>query len=134
MARNGSVSLFSPADSNSSLPTIDPSSPSKRRALGSLAMRSMPGSELRRPSDYLGSREASQVTISGTSTPDYAKRRAIKEAQATQAGETVSEADWANIEPDEIFAKLPVNEVKRIETRMRADALNKQSELRSMVG
>lgn len=38
------------------------------------------------------------------------------------------------MEPDEVFRRLPVAEVKRVEGKMRADALNKQSELRNMVG
>ena len=44
------------------------------------------------------------------------------------------QVDWADIEPDEIFRRLPVQEVKKVEAKMRTDALNKQSELRSMVG
>lgn len=46
----------------------------------------------------------------------------------------VKEGDWVTMEPDEVFRSLPVNEVKRVESKMRTDALNKQSELRSMVG
>jgi hypothetical protein len=46
----------------------------------------------------------------------------------------MEEKDWAGIEPDEIFRTLPVQEVRKVEAKMRADALNKQSELRSMVG
>ncbi|WVQ74709.1 hypothetical protein IAR50_004313 [Cryptococcus sp. DSM 104548] len=42
--------------------------------------------------------------------------------------------DWAEVEPDEVFRRLPVGEVKKIEGRMRSEALGKQSELRSMVG
>lgn len=45
-----------------------------------------------------------------------------------------AEGDWAAMEPDDVFRRLPVHEVKRVEAKMRADALNKQSELRSMVG
>lgn len=93
---------------------------------------------------------------SGISTPDYARRarrlaaRAASGAgTATGAGAGVGvggqgqkhgqrtimeEKDWAGIEPDEIFRTLPVQEVRKVEAKMRADALNKQSELRSMVG
>lgn len=42
--------------------------------------------------------------------------------------------DWANIEPDQIFKLLPVGEVRKVEAKMRKEALDKQSELRSMVG
>jgi hypothetical protein len=42
--------------------------------------------------------------------------------------------DWAEVEPDEVFRRLPVQEVRRVEQKMRTDALNKQSELRAMVG
>ena len=38
------------------------------------------------------------------------------------------------MEADEVFRKLGVVEVRRVELTMRADAANKQSELRSMVG
>lgn len=38
------------------------------------------------------------------------------------------------MEPDEVFRRLSVNEVRKVEAKMRGDALNKQSELRSMVG
>lgn len=48
--------------------------------------------------------------------------------------EAAEEEDWASVDPDDVFRRLPVNEVKRVEAKMRADALNKQSELRSMVG
>lgn len=44
------------------------------------------------------------------------------------------EIDWSAIDADEVFRRLPVGEVKRVEGKMRDDALNKQSELRSMVG
>jgi hypothetical protein len=44
------------------------------------------------------------------------------------------EVDWAEVDPDEVFRRLPVAEVRRVEQKMRTDALNKQSELRSMVG
>ncbi|WVO18684.1 hypothetical protein L204_106404 [Cryptococcus depauperatus] len=42
--------------------------------------------------------------------------------------------DWANVDADEIFKRLPIGEAKRVEAKMRAEALNKQSELRAMVG
>ncbi|KAK8861647.1 hypothetical protein IAR55_002470 [Kwoniella newhampshirensis] len=45
-----------------------------------------------------------------------------------------SKEEWARLEPDEVFRRLPVNEVKRVESKMRSEALNKQSELRAMVG
>jgi hypothetical protein len=42
--------------------------------------------------------------------------------------------DWGNVEPDEVFRRLPVGEVRKVEGKMRADALGKQAELRAMVG
>lgn len=54
--------------------------------------------------------------------------------RAPLGGEKAAEGDWAAMEPDEVFRRLPVAEVKRVEGKMRADALNKQSELRNMVG
>jgi hypothetical protein len=91
---------------------------------------------------------------SGISTPDYARRARRLAARAASGAGTGSgasagqgagvggqgqrtimeEKDWAGIEPDEIFRTLPVQEVRKVEAKMRADALNKQSELRSMVG
>jgi hypothetical protein len=49
-------------------------------------------------------------------------------------GEKEKDEDWAAVDADDVFRRLPVHEVKRVEAKMRADALNKQSELRSMVG
>lgn len=44
------------------------------------------------------------------------------------------EKDWGNVEPDEVFRRLPVTEVRRVEGKMRKEALDKQSDLRAMVG
>jgi len=65
------------------------------------------------------------------STPETRRRRyqAKKNPNVKQI-----EVDWAEVEPDEVFRRLPVQEVRRVEQKMRTDALNKQSELRSMVG
>lgn len=68
---------------------------------------------------------------SGASTPDY-KRRARRMAEKGLIKE--GERDWGNVEPDEVFRKLPVLEVRRVEGKMRQEALDKQSELRAMVG
>ncbi|TXT07513.1 hypothetical protein VHUM_03233 [Vanrija humicola] len=54
--------------------------------------------------------------------------------RAAAAAGSNDDANWAGIEPDDVFRRLPVVEVRRVEGKMRADALNKQSELRSMVG
>jgi hypothetical protein len=53
---------------------------------------------------------------------------------ARKQSQDVKEVDWAVVEPDEVFRRLPIAEIKRVEQKMRTDALNKQSELRSMVG
>ena len=73
----------------------------------------------------------SSVHSSGLSTPETRRRRyqAKKNPNVKQI-----EVDWAEVEPDEVFRRLPVQEVRRVEQKMRTDALNKQSELRSMVG
>lgn len=57
-----------------------------------------------------------------------------RQAIMGEGGKKGAEGDWAAMEPDDVFRRLPVHEVKRVEGKMRADALNKQSELRSMVG
>jgi hypothetical protein len=73
----------------------------------------------------------SSVHSSGLSTPETRRRRyqAKKNNNVKQI-----EVDWAEVEPDEVFRRLPVQEVRRVEQKMRTDALNKQSELRAMVG
>jgi hypothetical protein len=69
------------------------------------------------------------------STPETRRKRYLskrKDSNLTNGGGV--EVDWAEVEPDEVFRRLPVVEVKRVEQKMRTDASNKQSELRSMVG
>ncbi|TRM66104.1 hypothetical protein BD626DRAFT_546460 [Schizophyllum amplum] len=53
-------------------------------------------------------------------------RRAASISKITQEG--------AGLDPDELFTKHPVSEVKAIQTRLRAEAEAKQEELRLMVG
>ncbi|WVQ78802.1 hypothetical protein IAT38_000893 [Cryptococcus sp. DSM 104549] len=72
-------------------------------------------------------------TSTGTITGSTIGRRRRKE-RAHAGTNGVEKEDWADVEPDEVFRRLPVNEVKRVEAKMRSDALNKQSELRAMVG
>jgi hypothetical protein len=43
------------------------------------------------------------------------RRRARKEAEGVQG----DEKDWAGLEPDEVFRKLPVGEVKKVENQLR---------------
>jgi hypothetical protein len=77
----------------------------------------------------------SSVVSSGLSTPETRRKRYLskrKDSNLTNGGGV--EVDWAEVEPDEVFRRLPVVEVKRVEQKMRTDASNKQSELRSMVG
>lgn len=78
------------------------------------------------------SRKASQASFSGTSTPTRRPLRKLlgKDGKILEQ----DEKDWAGMEPDDVFRRLPVNEVKKVEAKMRSDAMNKQSELRSMVG
>ncbi|OCF31631.1 hypothetical protein I317_06120 [Kwoniella heveanensis CBS 569] len=73
-------------------------------------------------------------SVAETSTPTITGYRRRREKDGTSTPGTGGKEDWADLEPDEVFRRLPVNEVKRVEARMRSDALNKQSELRSMVG
>lgn len=35
------------------------------------------------------------------------------------AAAATNDGDWANMEPDEVFRRLPVTEVKRVEAKMR---------------
>ena len=138
-----SSALLSPASISPF--SFDPSSSKRpRQPYTSLALPPVPETNFRRSSNFSG-RITSQGSVSGTSTPSYAKRRAARrDAQLAQLAQLSGrggvdqsgqiDQDWAGMEPDEVFRKLPVNEVKKVEAKMRADALNKQSELRSMVG
>lgn len=94
---------------------------------------------LRRPSSFtrISSRMSSRGSSSGVSTPLGRKRRqgaglagpsAISNAAAAEKG------DWAHMDADEVFRRLPVGEVKKVEDKLRKEATSKQGELRSMVG
>lgn len=52
----------------------------------------------------------------------------------SNGGPAAQDRDWAGVEPDEVFKTLSVQEVRKVEAKLRAEAGNKQSELRSMVG
>lgn len=41
--------------------------------------------------------------------------------------------DWAHMDPDQVFRRLNVKEIKKVEQMLRAQAQSKQEELRSMV-
>ena len=77
---------------------------------------------------------AESIISSGLSTPDTRRRRYLAKKNNGSTNNKAIDVDWAEVEPDEVFRRLPVAEVKRVEQKMRTDALNKQSELRSMVG
>lgn len=82
---------------------------------------------------------AESVVSSGLSSPDTRRRRYLSRkksdtSKSTGSGGIREEVDWAGEEPDEVFRRLPISEIKRVEQKMRTEALNKQSELRSMVG
>jgi len=104
------------------------SSSRRVRRADSLSLSSV--TELPRRSSILSPRNIPKTAASDTSTPNS---RRIKQPQQQQQRH-VGEMDWAGMEPDEVFRRLPVNEVRKVESKMREDALNKQSELRSMVG
>ncbi len=104
------------------------SSSRRVRRADSLSLSSV--TELPRRPSILSPRNIPKTAASDTSTPNS---RRIKQPQQQQQRH-VGEMDWAGMEPDEVFRRLPVNEVRKVESKMREDALNKQSELRSMVG
>ncbi|ORY24078.1 hypothetical protein BCR39DRAFT_548040, partial [Naematelia encephala] len=129
-SRSGSFhNHASPAQSPHSLTPAESSSSSRRRTrAGSfqpLHLSHIP--EVSRQFSTSSSRVGSQ---SGTPPTNGLRKVAIKR----QGSGKEEDRNWANMEPDEIFRRLPVAEVKRVEAKMRSDALNKQSELRSMVG
>jgi hypothetical protein len=45
----------------------------------------------------------------------------------------VKDGQWATMDPDEVFRRLNVKEVKKVEGLLRASAAGKQGELRNMV-
>ncbi|KAJ7446473.1 Vps51/Vps67 domain-containing protein [Mycena galericulata] len=55
-------------------------------------------------------------------------------APSRQASVSKSSADTAELDPDELFTKHTISEVKVVQQRLRADADAKQEELRLMVG
>ncbi|WWC60390.1 uncharacterized protein I303_102962 [Kwoniella dejecticola CBS 10117] len=81
------------------------------------------------------SRASIAPSVTGDSTPTLL-RTGVSRRKRNENGvlTPTSKDDWAGMEPDEVFRRLPVNEVRRVEGKMRNDALNKQSELRLMVG
>lgn len=101
--------------------SFDPSSSRRHTRTDSLRMPTLPES----------------VVSSGLSSPDTRRRRYLSRKKSDSKGSVAGmreEVDWAGVEPDEVFRRLPISEIKRVEQKMRTDALNKQSELRSMVG
>lgn len=127
-ATSPTASTISP----SGLPPIGYGHPRKSRQASSSSSYFPSVDHSRRPSS-ISHRQSSQTSLSGTSTPlaSYPRRKR-KEGALHNVPE--GETDWSGLEPDEIFKRLPVGEVKRVEAKMRGEALNKQSELRSMVG
>lgn len=73
-------------------------------------------------------------TSTGTALGSASESRRKRREKEANGRSTINKEDWAEIEPDEVFRRLQVREVKRVETKMRSEALNKQSELRAMVG
>ena len=139
-----------PARQNGFPAGVDPLSPT--RASEPSARRLQRGSSSKapfspsKPSTYrrtsgqtvTTSRKPSQTTTSGTSTPQWNRRGGRSSigvnGKVSSIEEEVGGRDWARMDADEVFRKLPVNEVKRVELKMRTEAFNKQSDLRSMVG
>jgi hypothetical protein len=54
--------------------------------------------------------------MSGVSTPSQRRRRVLPGADKDKVPD---DKDWAGMEPDEIFRRLPVGEVKKVEAKMR---------------
>lgn len=132
---SSSRAQFSPAGSNIStfnLPPFGLGHPRKSRQASTSSSYFPPSDYSRRPSS-ITHRKSSQTSLSGTSTPlaSYPRR---KKREGALGGVPEGETDWSGLEPDEVFRRLPVGEVKKVEAKMRSEALNKQSELRSMVG
>ena len=123
--------LLSPMTSSKN--TTPQSSYRRSRQPSSSSQASFATDMTRRPSFTPSQRKGSQMSSLGeTSNREYGyrKRREGREFASVPEGET----DWSAIEPDEVFRRLPVGEVRKVEGKMRAEAANKQSELRAMVG
>ena len=119
-------------------PSFSPNMPSstrlQHRQLSSSSSMNQPFPGHIRQSSSFSQRKFSQTSVSGTSTPGasstYPRRKNNKTLQNVPEGQV----DWSALDPDEVFRRLPVGEVKRVESKMRDEALNKQSDLRLMVG
>ena len=137
--------LLSPTGSTTAYNTVPLPRPKSRSSLGFMSQ----GGPVKRPgegtrttsrkvsaSSVAGSsvfaRQASSTSVSasGASTP----RRKVRTKANGGPSEKLSEEDWAELDADEVFRRLGVTEVKKVEAQMRTDASNKQTELRSMVG
>ncbi|OCF56506.1 hypothetical protein L486_05356 [Kwoniella mangroviensis CBS 10435] len=115
------------------LPTYNtPDASSSRRSIRTPSYVPPPSipSTFRQPSIAPSAADTSTPTILGVGR----RKRINADGQGSGTLTPTSKDDWANMEPDEVFRRLPVNEVRRVESKMRSDALNKQSELRLMVG
>ncbi|ORX35220.1 hypothetical protein BD324DRAFT_82122 [Kockovaella imperatae] len=145
-ARTSSTSLFSPTGSS-----MTDSSIPKPKTRGSYGFPSLGQSSRRASGNTVPavSRKASGTSTVGATAPSMARRVSSHSASGTATPrsrrnnglgttskllENVAENDWAAMDPDEVFRRLGVADVRRVEATMRADAANKQSELRSMVG
>ncbi|KAL7424679.1 hypothetical protein Q5752_000363 [Cryptotrichosporon argae] len=121
----------SPTTTFSTLDHSTPSGPGPSRHArynSSASLLSVP------PARHEFSRRVSAVSNSTTRRGSGGVSTPRNPARSGEPSANLNDADWASMEADEVFRRLPVNDVKKVEARLRADALNKQSELRAMVG
>ncbi|KAJ9102517.1 hypothetical protein QFC21_002917 [Naganishia friedmannii] len=78
-----------------------------------------------RPADM--SRRGTALTIATQQSPYGGNRPSLRKRASAKDG------NWAMMDPDEVFRRLHVAEVKKVESQLRTTADGKQAELRTMV-
>ncbi|KIJ26911.1 hypothetical protein M422DRAFT_271943 [Sphaerobolus stellatus SS14] len=89
----------------------------------------------------MGSREKSKLSLSSIPIPNTLSRRRTSQASIqnsplhsrSKSNKTIEE-DFSHVDPDDLFIRFTIPEVRTIQARLRADADAKQEELRQMVG
>lgn len=125
-------------------PNASPSSPlSSRDNISPLASGSRsavrPGSMNRRKSSgqtvqTLGRSKQHYIGSPGSITGPLSRRKSSHyQLPGNTNGAVGKDGQWATMDPDEVFRRLNVKEVKKVEGILRSSAAGKQGELRSMV-
>ena len=125
------LSPLSPAHSISPLPLSDgqkltrPGGPSRRKSSG----QTIQTIGNKRNKSYSSQHQHAASTMSGPA----GRRSNPQSSFGPPTGVTGKDGQWATMDPDEVFRRLNVKEVRKVESLLRASAAGKQGELRNMV-